>query len=129
LERLTDFNQVPDYLLEQVKDRNWSPTTLKNWGKAIGANPFNFIIGIKAGEKIIGIFWGTLNPIVEGIFINIVSVDKEYQDGKVTDRAVAFFRDIVKSTGFSKIYALTSRVRAASRYGWKPTNLVLMEVK
>jgi len=116
------------HLLAQVKDRNWQPEMLKRWGAYIGASPFNIIVGIMDGEKTVGVFWGTVDPVSEGIFINVVSVDKEYQDGKVIQRAVRFFKDIGKELGLSRVFALSSRAKAGLRLGWKDTKLKLMEV-
>lgn len=116
------------HLLTQVKDRNWRPETLKRWGALIGANPFNIIVGIMDGKKMVGLFWGAIDPVAECIFINIVSVDKEYQDGKVIQRAVSFFKDIGKELGLSRVFALSSRAKAGLKLGWKDTKLRLMEV-
>jgi N-acetylglutamate synthase-like GNAT family acetyltransferase len=80
------------------------------------------------GTKMVGLFWGAIDPVAEGIFISIVSVDKEYQDGKVIQRAVSFFKDLGKELGLSRIFALSSRAKAGLRLGWKDTKLRLMEV-
>lgn len=125
---LKDFDACPVHLLEQVKDRNWKPEVLKRWGKAIGANPFNVIIGAMDEDRMVGIMWGTIDPVSEGVFINIVSVEKEYQDGRVIQRAVEFFKGVAEDVGLSKVYALTSRPRAGLRLGWKKTKMELMEV-
>ena len=126
---LSDFDMVPVHLLEQVKGRNWEPEKLKEWGPIIGKNPMQRIFGMTGPDKAIhGVVWATVSPVADGIVLQVVSVDPEYQDGKVMRRVRGAFEQILSELGLTRLYAMTTRVRAGERLGWRRTGQELMEV-
>ena len=128
LARLESFDLIPRYLLEQVKGANWTPELLYEWGPALGQSPLQLIYGMTGPDKTIyGLLWATVNPVVDGIVLNVISVDPAYQDHVILKKATGFLRGKLKELGLLKLYATTTRPRAAERMGWVRTNMIMME--
>ncbi len=129
LARVLGFDHVPVYLLEQSKGRNWEVEGLLKWGNLIASSPFEMIyVMVTRKHEVKGVVWATANPLADAVFLNLVSVDKEYQDGLIIKKITGFFKAMLKDMGLNKVMALTSRPRAGIRHGWKKTGIELMEV-
>lgn len=74
------LNYVPRYLFEQIKNRNWNVDKIYEYGSLFITNPLNrFWVLTDIGHTIKGILWITIDPIVEIIAVNVLSIDKEFQ--------------------------------------------------
>jgi hypothetical protein len=120
---------IPRYLLEQVKPQEFSIDRFYALSKMFSNNPFNFI-GLFVDRQNVtkGFMWSTYNPLLDNLFINILSVDKEYHNRGIMKEAVGIATNIMKKIGsHGNIYGKTTRPRACFKYGFKPveyTNIV-----
>ena len=129
LARVKTFQGIPEYLLEQVKDRNWEPDKLKQWGELVANDPFQFIyLMVTPQHEVKGFVWASAAPLVNGIFINVISVDSEYQDHIILKKVTGFFKSMLEEMGLKHLYAITGRPKAAERKGWKRMGMEMMEV-
>jgi len=129
---IDDFNLVPRYLFEQVPKRNYDIDNIYRWGPAFMANPFNILFGLyDSDEKMQGVLWCTIDPVVENLCVNIFSVNKKYQDlrGYAIKKTVKFLKQLIKQTGLKDIIIwTTTRPRAFERAGCKRFDRTLMEI-
>ena len=129
LVRIHSFDLIPRYLLDQVKGRSWTPNKLYEWGEILGSQPSQLIYAMITPEKEIkGAVWASVNPVVDGIFLNFISVDREYQDGIVLEKVTGTLKQTATDLGLSSVYALTTRPKGATRKGWSRTGQEMMEV-
>lgn len=129
LVRVYSFEAVPRYLLEQVKGRSWTPDKVYEWGEILGSQPSQLIyVMITPDRETKGVVWASVNPVVDGLFLNLVSVDHEYQDGEILQKVTGTLKRMASNLGLSSVYALTTRPRGAQRKGWTKTGQVMMEV-
>ena len=139
------FSRIPPQLFEQIPKRNWEVNKLYAYGPIFIQNPFNAIWVMQdIALKIKGVLWVTIDPVVEIIAVNVLSVDKEYQqlNGSLRNTASGIiqktvehlhkFQDELKEKfGIElkrEILGATTRPRACERSGWKRYPRVIMEI-
>lgn len=91
------LNWVPRYLFEQVKNRTWDVEKLYEYGPLFITNPLNrFWALTDITHHIKGVLWITIDPIVEVMAVNILSIDREYQrlNGSLRSKP----SDVIKKT-------------------------------
>ena len=99
-------------------------------GEAIMKNPFALLYALADQEhKIQGVLWATINPLDERIYVNILSVAKEYQKRTQTIMATRENLEKIKeSMNLKGIRWVTTRPRAFEKHGFRRLNRALMEV-
>ena len=123
--RANDINLIPRYLFEQF-DHDWSVNKVYELANFINTNPMTMLWAfINDAHEIKGVLWCTINLLNESVFINVLSIDKEYRGKKVySPMAVKILND----AGFDKIRWITTRADGFERLGYKKSKYVLMEV-
>lgn len=132
------FGLIPRYLFEQIPSREWEVSKLYEWGKIFLANPLNLFWVLTDTENIIkGVLWVTIDPVLEMIAVNILSVDKEYQHprGEAIKQSIEHLKKyrnkLKKDSGLElkdKMLWTTTRPKAFKHIGAKCHNRTIMEV-
>lgn len=138
------FGRIPPELFEQIPKRNWEVQKLYAYGPIFIQNPFNAIWVMQDLANVIkGVLWITVDPIVEVIAVNILSVDREYQKlngslrktpseiiKKTVEHLHKFQDEVKQKKGMQlkrEILWSTTRPRACERSGAK-RHRVVMEI-
>ncbi len=127
--RVIDILLIPKYLVEQVKDVYWSPDELYGIWPTIEDHPGNLLYAmVDKDHQIKGFIWGSVVLIGRFLFVNVVSLDREYQNRGVGRNVIMpFLHELKDKLGLSRVIAATSRPKAMADYGWR-TSKHLMEV-
>lgn len=129
---------VPRYLVEQVRDREW---TVDDFYKYQGLNclvhdqsgsklnPFNHLYVLADSENLVkGMLWFVIDPLSKDIVVNTFSVDKEYWNTGEAVRLLAdHVKEVAKKLKIRKVYWITNYPKHSERYGFKRSKSVLME--
>lgn len=126
---LPDARLVPRYLLEQVKDRDWSVDEWYKYQESLRGVRDNLILGLVDKEhKVKGIIWITIDGFAKWFFINTFSVDKAHQrKTKLIKFVQRYIKDLAAKLGIKRVMWAARRSKALERYGFKPSDYVLME--
>jgi len=124
-----NINQIPRYLFEQVKPREFDVDKLYEWAPILLNNPMNlFGAFIDKEENVRGVMWSTFNPISSRIQVHILSVDREYYGKGILNEADGILNKFKKKLGAEKIVFQTTRPRVFERFlGCKKSKSVNME--
>jgi len=138
--RLFNAVHIPRYLVEQVRDRDYSVdeffkyqelncTIQSKDGPTL--NPFSHLYALVDPENIVkGFLWFVIDPLSKDLIINTFSVDKEYWGkGKAVTRLSDHVKEILKKLKIKKAYWLTNYPKHSERHGFKRSKSVLMEYK
>jgi len=138
--RLFNAVHIPRYLVEQVRDRDYSVdeffkyqelncTIQSKDGPTL--NPFSHLYALVDPENIVkGFLWFVIDPLSKDLIINTFSVDKEYWGkGKAVTRLSEHVKEILKKLKIKKAYWLTRYPKHSERHGFKRSKDVLMEYK
>ncbi len=121
---------IPKYLLEQVRDLPWEVEDFyRQWRLYEG--PFQFLYALVNEEKLVkGVLWLSVMPMSRVLYVNLVSLDREYQSqGYMQSLIIPFIRKVRATMDLKKIvwHASGSHVKAFTRYGFKPSVYTMME--
>lgn len=139
------FEVIPRRLFDQIPKRHWSVETLYKYGPIFVSNPFNAIwVMMDIGKDIHGVLWVTIDPVVEIIAVNVLSVDREYQNlngclrnipseiiQKIAEHLRKFQGEFKEKFGIElkkEILWTTTRPKACERAGAKRHPRVIMEI-
>lgn len=139
------FEVIPRRLFEQIPKRNWSVDRIYEYGPIFISNPFNAVWAMQDISKDIhGVLWVTIDPVVEIIAVNVLSVDREYQNlngslrnagseiiKKVAEHLHGFQDEIKQRFGIElkkEILWTTTRPRACEKAGAKRHPRTIMEI-
>lgn len=118
------FRHIPQYLFEQVVDINIDLDKLYKAGPLfIQAGAIIFPL-IDPQHIIKGILWISPNLIEDILYVQLLSVDREYQTGEAMDATAEF----LKKTGKTIRWA-TTKPKVFEEKGYKRAKSVLMELK
>jgi len=136
------INHVPRYLFEQVKDLDegaidrlyqYSSSVLtvvvpSEQGLVRIPNDLVWIAVLQdEGHKIKGFLWLDFDIIEQYIFVQLLTVDKEYQFGDILEKSMDYIMNLDIPDVFKKrIEWATTRPKAFERIGWKRAERVLM---
>ena len=129
---------IPKYLVEQVRDRDFSIedfykyqelncTSFKD--EEMKLNPFSHLYVLVNTENVVkGFLWFVVDPLAKDLIIQTFSVDKEYWfKGKAVSKLAKHIKDIRRKGQLNKIYWVTNYPKHSERYGFKRSKGVLME--
>ena len=129
------FRQIPKELFEQIRDINFNIDLLYQCpSRFIGGVNTRFYVLIDKNDKIKGILWAYINILTETTQVNILSIDKEYQqksnidDSDALKETVKFIRSWQGENENLKITGITTRPHACQKNGWVKSKHVLMEI-
>lgn len=131
-------DHVPHYLVEQVRDRDYSVeeffkyhqiNCMMQGEEGIKLNPFNHLYVLADNEnQVKGVLWFNVDPLSKDILIQTFSMDKEYWGrGQAVKKLAEFIKQIRIKANLNKIYWITNYPKHSMRYGFKPSKSVLME--
>ena len=129
---------IPKYLVEQVRDREFSVPDFYKYqelnclvpGKeGPTLNPFNHLyVLVNEGNIVKGFLWFVVDPLTKDIVINTFSMDKEHWGGgKAVKMLSDHVKEILKKLKLKKVYWITNYPKHSERHGFKRSRSVLME--
>lgn len=130
------FNLIPRFLFEQVKGSDFKIDRLYQYGPMMLASPLTFFYILAEKEQLEkgyapakGILWLTINPFEEIFYVDMLSVDKDYQgNGTALKSSLNFIRSIPEyKTLNPKIIMMTRHVKAFEKAGWERSEKIRME--
>jgi len=131
-------DHVPHYLVEQIRDRDYSVEEFYKYHqincmtqgeKGIVLNPFNhlYVLADKVNQ-VKGVLWFNVDPLAKDILIQVFSMDKDYWGrGQAVKKLAEHIKQIRIKANLNKIYWITNYPKHSMRYGFKPSKSVLME--
>lgn len=123
------FRRIPKELFEQIKDIEFNIDLLYQCpSKFIGGVNTRFYVLVDNEEKIKGILWAFVNILMEAIQVQVLSIDKEYQNGDVLKRTLEFIKGWMGDDENLKIQCVTKRPNAYRRAGWKDSESIILEI-
>lgn len=136
--RIFDPYLIPQYLVEQIKERFFSTerfykhqkmVCLLNEHGNLTLNPLNLLFVLVDKEHVIkGFFWGVVDPLSNALVINSFSMDDSYWgEGKSVRLLEAKAKEIQEGAELDKIYWITRCPKHSEKYGFKRSKHVLME--
>jgi hypothetical protein len=127
--RIYDLKLIPKYLFEQVKPQNFDLNELYAMAPNYESDPLTLLYVLAdEGHKIKGFLWCHINTILKTIDVEVLTVDKEYQDrGQIILKAKDFMTPVKEKIGYKAFRIITKRPKAFSRAGFKQTGEVIME--
>lgn len=138
--RLFTPHLIPCYLIEQIRDREYSVNefykyheinTLHYFETHKSFNPFTHLWALCNKEKLIkGCLWFSLDPLSKDLIIQTFSMDKDYWfGGKAVAKLAEHMKEMKKKGDAKKVYWVTNYPKHSMRYGFKRSKGVLMEYK
>lgn len=131
-------SHIPKYLVEQVRDRDFTVEDFYAYHEAycqiptsdgIKLNPFSHLYVLANEENTVkGMLWFCVDPLTKDIIIQTFSMDKEYWNkGLAVKKLAAHMKGIKKKGQLNKIYWVTNYPKHSERNGFKRSKNVLME--
>lgn len=129
---------IPTYLVEQVKDRDYSVeqfysyqeiNCVRSTENGPVLNPLNLLYVIVNKKKVTkGYCWMVIDPLTKDLIINTYSISPEYWNkGKAVKLLQDKVKEIIKDCSLNKVYWITKCPKHSERYGFKQSRHVLME--
>lgn len=119
---------IPRYLFEQVEGTD--PDIIDRiykYGSVSIASPTSMIYVLINDQNMIkGILWASVNLIEAVLWINIFSVDKEYQGGSL-EEGMEFVLGKIKGTKIKRIECQAIQPKAYEKAGWKRSKQIHLE--
>lgn len=132
-------SHIPKYLIEQVRDRDFSVEDFYKYHEIncmipsndgnVKLNPFShlYVLANKVNE-VKGMLWFSVDPLAKDIVIQTFSMDKEYWlKGVAVKKLSSHIKEIRKKGNLNKIYWITNYPKHSERNGFKRAKAVLME--
>jgi hypothetical protein len=117
------FTHIPRYLFEQVEQIKIDLDELYRIGPlCIAAGSMIFTL-TDSEHKIKGVLWISANVLEEVLYVQLLSVDKEYQNGEATKLTNEFIQKSGKPIRWA-----TDKPKVFEKKGFKRSKLVLMEI-
>ncbi len=137
-ERVYTSINIPKYLVEQIKNRDFTVdeffqyqdqncVVIKNG--EIKINLLNQLwILINDQNVCKGFVWFTIDALSKSICVHSYSIDNEYWNrGKAVTKLAKFIKTFKNKGNFKKVYWITNYPRHSEKYGFKQSKSVLME--
>lgn len=125
--RIFDARKVPEYLLQQIKPRDWSISQFYELNLKRPTALLYVLIDNVGSVK--GFLWLAIDVFNRAVNGMVLSIDRQYQGkGKYVYKTIDLMKDIRRRFGLKKIRWITTRPKAFEKYGFKRSSAVLMEV-
>lgn len=120
---------IPEELIENVKERTFTPDQFYKYQEEQVSNPYNFLYTlIDEEKKIHGYLWAEINILDGSLFVNTFSITKEYWGkGQAIPMVVDFLRELIKKTKAPRCFWITTNDKFFAKHGFKRSKNVLME--
>jgi len=136
--RLFNPIHIPKYLVEQVRDRDYTVEDFFKYqeincmvpgkeGQTL--NPFSHLYALVDPDNVVkGFLWFVVDALSKDMIINTFSVDKAYWGkGKAVQRLSDHVKEIMKKLKIKKAFWLTNYPKHSERHGFRRSKSVLME--
>ena len=136
--RLIDPIHIPKYLIEQIREKNFTIDKFYDYQKLLclshgkngpELNPSNFLYAIVNDKlkQVKGFLWATLDYLTNCLIINNFSMDREYWfKGKAIELLEKKAKLIKKDLGIDKIVWITPHPKLCEKLGFKRTKDAIM---
>jgi len=126
---IPDVRLIPRYLVDQVKDRVWTTDDFYEHLLAMPPDDSNLLLGlIDKQNQVKGFVWLTIDTFQQLIFINTFSADPMYQRrNRLMKFITRYIKEMAKVIGIPKVIWAAKRTKALEKYGFAPSDWVLME--
>jgi len=129
---------IPKYLVEQVRDRNFSVEDFYKYNElnltyesdtGTALSPFNHIYVMANSEnQVKGFLWFVIDVLTRDITINTFSVDENYWfNGKAVAKLAEHMKNLMVKLDIKKTYWMTRYPKHSQRHGFKRSKDILME--
>lgn len=129
---------IPKYLVEQVRDRDFSVEDFYKYQESScltksndepRLNPLNHLYILVNDENLTkGFLWFVIDPLSKNVFVNTFSVDKEYWNkGFAVRKLSEFMKEFLIKSKLKKVYWITNYPKHSEHYDFKRSKSVLME--
>lgn len=127
--KIHSLDQVPRYLFDQIRDRDFDIDRLYKWAPVFLKNPVNlFGAFIDKSESVKGIMWTSFNPITNKLMVHILSIDREYQGKGILKEVDGILKKLMKNVDAEAVTGSTIRPMGFERtMGFKKSKTVIME--
>lgn len=127
--KIISLDQIPRYLFEQVRDRDFDVDRLYKWAPVLFKNPANlFGALLDHNEDIKGVLWTSFNPITNKLTVHMLSIDRKYFGKGILNEVNGILNKLKKNVGAESVIGMTSRPNAIERkMGFKRSKIIIME--
>ena len=120
---------VPRRLFEQVKDRTFNIDKIYELESSFITNPTVRLYAMVDEKSVTrGVLWFYINVITERIQLNVLSIDKEYQDDSAIEKTLEFIKSLQGKDENMKIEVLTTNIEEYEKVGFQQSEHILMEI-
>jgi hypothetical protein len=132
-------SHVPTYLVEQVRDREYTVEDfykyhevncmVKNGEGEERLNPFSHLYVLAdQTNQVKGMLWFCVDPLTKDIIVQTFSMNKDYWGrGLAVKKLATFMKTFRKKANLNKIFWITNYPKHSERNGFKRSKNVLME--
>ena len=136
--RIFDPVHIPEYLVEQIKDRQFTvekfyqfqkQSCIENINGQMVLNPFNLLYVLTDENTTVqGFCWMVVDPLCDALIINSFSMNDAYWNkGKCVGLLEAKAREIQQGADLKSVYWITRCPKHSEKYGFKKSKHILME--
>jgi len=127
--KLYEPSLIPPVYVERVKGRDYSVQEFYEFQEMNRHNPCNMLFGyVNYENEIKGYLWANINALDSTMFINTLSVDKEFWgNGHVIDEAIEFLAKVQGKVEARKVLWCSTNKRFFLNKGFKTSKIWLME--
>lgn len=120
---------IPQELIENVKGKTFTAEQFYRYQEEVRDCEGSFLfVMVDEKKKIKGFIWAELNRMDGSLFVNTLSVTKEFwHKGKMMEIVEEFLRDLQKKYKCPKVFWLTQNPKFFEKHNWKRSKNVLME--
>lgn len=126
---------IPRYLFDQVKDLPFTADNFYQYYGFYSESPFSLLFAIAdcsdTDQPIKGVIWAGVEPIVQGLHVNLVSLHPDYQrSGLFKEKILPFLDGLKVKLGLKVGSYCTTRPKAFMKISegrYKISKLVLMD--
>lgn len=124
---------IPKHLIEQVKGKPYSPDDFyKSIEEDIESdNPYSIIyVLVNPENDIVGYAWVLINPLEHCLYVNTISIDKQYWGkGEVIHKFIKFLHKKIEHTDIKQVIWMTTNPKFYEKLGFRRCRDVAMEYK
>jgi hypothetical protein len=128
---------IPKKYVENIKPRRYSVedfykyqdmVCLTKTGDGFTLNPLShlYVLANKDNETK-GFLWFVIDPLTKDLIVQSYSVDRDYWGKGAVEKLATHIKEIRKKANLNKIFWITDFPNHSKKYGFKPSNSILME--
>lgn len=120
---------IPQELIENVKGKTFTSEQFYRYQEEVRDCEGSFLfVMVDEKKKIKGFLWAELNRMDGSLFVNTLSIVKEFwHKGKLMSIVEEFLLDLQKKLKAPRVFWLTQNPKFFEKHNWKRSKNVLME--